>query len=407
MTESVASISVHDAVAALKDQLVADRRHFHQHPECGFQERETAAYVADRLTKLGIEHQTGVAQTGVVGLIRGTHPGRCVLLRADMDALPLTEETGAEYASQTPGVHHACGHDGHTAMLLAAAEILQQLRDQIHGTVKLVFQPAEEGPGGAKPMIEAGVMEDPQVDACFGLHLSNDNAIGTLVVQGGPLQASADTFEITVTGIGGHGASPHQTVDTVAVGAAIIGELQRIISREVDPRDPAVITVGAFHGGTAPNIIPQRAELRGTIRTLDPAVQEFVHRRMREVAEGIASAARATADVRISPLYPVTVNDESMADFARSIVEQVPNVRVVRQQRPIMGAEDMSFFLNAAPGCFIFVGSANHERGLDHPHHGPLFDFDEAALPIGVEVHCRLTLAYLAAPQDTAATDGR
>jgi amidohydrolase len=406
MSEAIAPASVRDAVVALTDQLVADRRHFHRHPELGFQERETAAYVADRLGRLGIEHQTGVAQTGVVGLIRGAHPGRCVLLRADMDALPLTEETGAEYASQSPGVHHACGHDGHTAMLLAAAEILSERRDQLHGAVKLVFQPAEEGPGGAKPMIEAGVMEDPHVDACFGLHLSNDNPLGTLVVQGGPLQASADTFEITVTGTGGHGAAPHQTVDAVAVGAAIVGELQRIVSRETDPRDPAVITVGAFHAGSAHNIIPQRAELRGTIRTLDPNVQDFVHRRMREVAEGIAAAARAKAAVRIARLYPVTVNDEGMANFARSVVEQVPGVQVVRK-RPIMGSEDMSFFLNAAPGCFIFVGSANHERGLDHPHHGPLFDFDEAALPIGVEVHCRLALAYLAAPQETAPTDAQ
>jgi amidohydrolase len=395
MATSLPAASVHDAVTALTDQLVIDRRHFHQHPELGFQERVTAAYVADRLTRLGIDHQTGIAQTGVVGLIRGPHPGRCVLLRADMDALPLTEETGAEYASQHPGVHHACGHDGHTAMLLAAAEILRQQRDHLHGTVKLVFQPAEENLGGAKPMIEAGVMENPQVEACFGLHLSNDNPVGTLVVQGGALQASADTFAITITGTGGHGASPHQTIDALAVGAAIVGELQRIVSREIDPCDPAVITVGVFHAGSAPNIIPQRAELHGTIRTLDPDVQDFVHRRMREVAEGVASAARARAEVRISRDYPVTINDEDMANFARSVLEQMPGVQIVRE-RPIMAAEDMSYFLNAAPGCFIFVGSANHERGLDHPHHGPLFDFDEAALPIGAEALCRLALAYLA-----------
>jgi amidohydrolase len=398
MSVSAGSASVDEAVAALRDRLVADRRHFHQHPERGFQERGTAAYVAERLARLGIEHQTGVAETGVVGLIRGEHPGGCVLLRADMDALPLTEETGAEYASQTPGVHHACGHDGHTAMLLAAAEILNQRRHQLQGTVKLVFQPAEEGPGGAKPMIEAGVMENPRVDACFGLHLSNDNPLGTLAIQGGALQASADLFDISIEGDGGHAAMPHQTVDVVAAGAAIVGELQRIVSREIDPRDPAVITVGSFHAGTAPNIIPQRAELRGTIRTLDPQVQEFVHRRLREIAEATAAAARARADARVTGLYPVTINDEGMASFARSVVEQMADVQIV-SQRPIMGAEDMSFFLNAAPGCFIFVGSANRERGLHHPHHSPLFDFDEAALSIGVEVHCRLALAYLAASQ--------
>ena len=400
MSVSSASASIHEAVAVLRDQLVADRRHFHQHPEIGFQERATAAYVAERLATLGIEHQTGIAETGVVGLIHGAHPGHCVLLRADMDALPLTGQTGVDYASQTPGVHHACGHDGHTAMLLAAAEILNDHRDQLHGTVKLVFQPAEEGPGGAKPMIAAGVMENPRVDACFGLHLSNDNPLGTLAIQGGPLQASSDLFDISIQADGGHAAMPHQTVDVVAVGAAIVGELQRIVSREIDPRDPAVITVGSFHAGTAPNIMPQRAELRGTIRTLDPEVQEFVHRRVREVAEGIASAARARADVRVTRLYPATINDERVASFARSVVGQIAGVQIVTQ-RPIMGAEDMSFFLNAAPGCFMFVGSANPERGLDHPHHSPLFDFDEAALSIGVEVHCRLALAYLAAPEDT------
>jgi amidohydrolase len=284
-------------------------------------------------------------------------------------------------------------------MLLAAAEILNQHREQLHGTVKLIFQPAEEGPGGAKPMIEAGVMDNPRVDACFGLHLSNDNPLGTLAIQGGALQASADLFDITIQGDGGHAAMPHQTIDVVVVGAAIVSELQRIVSREVDPRDPAVITVGAFHAGTAPNIIPQRAELRGTIRTLAPEVQEFVHRRVREVAEGIASAARARAEVHLTRLYPATINDESMANFARSVVGNMPEVEIVTQ-RPIMGAEDMSFFLNAAPGCFIFVGSANRERGLHHPHHSPLFDFDEAALSIGVEVHCRLALAYLAAPEE-------
>jgi amidohydrolase len=291
-------------------------------------------------------------------------------------------------------------------MLLAAAEILNQRRDQLHGTVKLVFQPAEEGPGGAKPMIEAGVMENPHVDACFGLHLANDNPVGTLVIQGGALQASSDKFEINVIGSGGHGSAPQQTVDVITVGAAIVGEIQRIISREVDPRDPAVITVGVFHAGSADNIIPQRAQLRGTIRTLDPKVQDFVHRRLREVAESVAATGRAKAEVHISRMYPATINDESMANFARSVVEQVSNVRIASQP-PIMGSEDMSFFLNAAPGCFILVGSANHKRGLDRPHHSPGFDFDEAALPIGVEIHCRLALAYLAAPQETTPASGK
>jgi amidohydrolase len=392
---TLAATSIRDDIAALREQLVADRRHIHRHPELGFKETETAAYVAQRLRELGIEPTTGVAGTGVVGLIEGAHPGPCVLLRADMDALPLTEETGAEYASLNPGVHHACGHDGHTAMLLAAASVLSRRRDDIHGTVKLVFQPAEEGPGGAKPMIEAGVMEHPHVDACFGLHLSNDHKVGQLIVQGGPLQASADFFDITVQGVGGHGAAPHQTVDPVAVGAAIVAELQRIVSREIDPLDPAVITVGAFHAGTAPNIIAPRAELRGTIRALDSNVQDFLHERIRDITTRVAEAARATADVRITRMYPVTVNNDEMAAFAGEIARRVVAPEGVTADRPSMGAEDMSFFLNAAPGCFIFVGSANAERKLNAPHHSPLFDFDEAALPIGAELLCELTTSYL------------
>lgn len=388
--------TVHQSAAALAEQLVADRRHFHRNPELGFQEHDTSAYVAGRLRSLGVETQTGVAGTGVVGLIRGDSKGRCVLLRADMDALPILEETGAAYASERPGAMHACGHDGHTAILLSVAEVLMQRRDALRGTVKLVFQPAEEGPGGAKPMIEAGVMEHPHVDACFGLHLSNNHPVGTMVVQGGPIQASADEFDIIVEGVGGHGASPHQTVDPIAVGAAIVSELQRIVSREVNPQDAAVVTVGAFHGGTKHNIIPRRVELKGTIRALTPETRELLQRRIVEVATHVAAAARATADVRVTTLYPVTANNEEMAGFARDVVEKIVAPENVVTARPIMGAEDMSYFLNAAPGCFIFLGSANPERGLCAPHHSALFDFEETCLPLGVELLAGLALAYLA-----------
>lgn len=387
--------SLRDEIRALNAQLIADRRHFHQHPELGFQERETAAYVAERLRSLGIDPQTGVAQTGVVGLISGRAPGPTVLLRADMDALPLTEETGAPYASQRPGVHHACGHDGHTAILLAVAEVLARRRAELAGTVKLVFQPAEEGPGGAEPMIAAGVMEQPHVDACFGLHLANDLPVGTMMVRGGPVQASADDFEIVVEGVGGHGASPHQTVDAIAVGVAIVSELQRIVSREVDPLDSAVVTVGAFHAGTRHNIIAARATLVGTIRALDSATRERLHQRVREIAQGVAAASRATATVTINPGYPVTVNDPAMAAFARGVAGTVVAPEHVVEGRPVMGSEDMSYFLNAAPGCFVFVGSRNEACNLHHPHHSPLFDFDEASLPLGVELLTKLALAYL------------
>ncbi len=383
---------------AMNAQLIADRRHFHQHPEMGMAEYETAAYVAERLRSLGIEPRTGVAQTGVVGVIEGLRddsPGRVVLLRDDMDALPLTEETGAPYASERPGVHHACGHDGHTAMLLAAAELLVRRRERFAGAVKLVFQPAEEGPGGAEPMIAAGVMEHPHVDACFGLHLANALPVGTLMVRGGPVQASADDFEIVVQGVGGHGGSPHETVDAIAIGAAIVGELHRIVSREIDPLDSAVVSVGSFHGGQRHNIIAPRAMLTGTMRAFSPATRDLLHRRVGEVARAVAEAGRATAEVTINRGYPVTVNDQAMAAFAREVAQTVVAPERVIEGRPVMGAEDMSYFLDAAPGCFIFVGSRNDERGLNHPHHSPFFDFDEACLPIGAELLTLLALAYL------------
>lgn len=391
----VQTMSLRDEALSLRDELVADRRHFHRNPELGFQEHDTSAYVAQRLRELGVEVQTGVAGTGVVGLVTGPNPGRTVLLRADMDALPLTEETGAEYASERPGAMHACGHDGHTAILLGVAKVLMHHRDELRGTVKLVFQPAEEGPGGAKPMIDAGVMENPHVDACFGLHLANDHPVGTMKVQGGPVQASADEFDIVVHGVGGHGASPHQTVDVVAVGASIVNELHRIVSRELNPLESAVITIATFHAGTKHNIISPRATLQGTIRTLNPDTQEFIHRRIREVATHTAEAHRAQAEVTIKKLYPVTINDDRMADFARSVAQTIIPAENIVQGNPIMGSEDMSYFLLAAPGCFVFLGSANAERKLNAPHHSPLFDFDEECLPTGVELLSKLAMTYL------------
>jgi amidohydrolase len=391
----LATSSLREAVAALTEQVVADRRHFHRHPELGFQEHETAEYVANRLRELGIETRTGVAGTGVVGLIRGSQPGKTVLLRADMDALPLHEATGAEYASKHDGVHHACGHDGHTAILLAVGRLLQERRDALRGTVKLVFQPAEEGPGGAKPMIDAGVMRDPDVDACFGLHITTNQPLGTLVVQPGAIQASSDEFDLTVVGVGGHGAAPQQTVDAVAVGAAIVAELQRIVSREVDPLEAAVVTVGSFHAGTKHNIIARTAELHGTIRALTSETRSFLAKRITEIAAGVAEAARARCEVVIREGYPVVVNDERMAAFARSVAEGLAPAERVITTRPIMGAEDMSYFLNAAPGCFIFLGARNEAKGFSAPHHSPLFDFDEDCLPLGVELLTSLALAYL------------
>ena len=384
-------------VRRLQPSLSETRRTLHQHPELGFQEVRTAALVADRLQALGLEVRAGVAQTGVVGLLRGGRPGRTLLLRADMDGLPIAEATGAPYASRTPGQMHACGHDGHVAMLLGAAACLTERRERLAGTVKLVFQPAEEGPGGAKPMIEAGVLESPRVDAAFGIHLLNDHPLGTVALRPGPLMAATDRVVVRVVGKGGHGASPHQAVDAVLVAAHVVTALQAISAREVAPTTPVVVTMGTVHGGFRYNVIAPEVELTGTVRSFDAALREALPGRIDRIAKGVAQAFGARADVEYEFGYPATVNDPGMTACVREVAASVVGEAGVVTPEPFMGGEDMSYFLEAVPGCFAFIGSANAARGLHHPHHSPLFDFDEAALPIGVQLLVRTAERYLAA----------
>jgi amidohydrolase len=380
--------------------VVADRRDFHEHPELAYQEVRTAGIVAERLRALGVEDvRTGIAQTGVTGLIRGTKPGdgRTVLLRADMDALPIDEENDVEYRSRTPGVMHACGHDAHTAILLGVTRLLLDRRDEFAGTVKVLFQPAEEyPPGGAKPMIDAGVLGDPKVDAAFGLHIHQDAPVGVIKVRSGPAMAAADRFHIVIHGKGGHGAKPHDTIDPVVIGSQIVTALQTLVSRAVNPTEEAVVTVGFFKAGGAFNVIPERAELGGTVRTFNAQNRDFLERRIGELVRGIATAMGGDAEFSYIRGYPATVNDPAMADLVREEAARVVGEENVREPSLMMGAEDFSYFLEAVPGTYWFVGSQNPERGLVWGHHHPRFDLDEAAMAIGMETMVNVALRYLA-----------
>jgi amidohydrolase len=391
---------LHHDIEEILPGVIADRRHLHEHPELAYQEIETAAFVAERLASIGVDDvRTGIAVTGVTGLIRGLAPtsgeNATVLLRADMDALPIEEENDVEYRSTIPGVMHACGHDGHVAMMLAVARLLQDRRDQFSGTVKLLFQPAEEGGAGAKRMIDEGVLSDPDVDYVFGMHIDQDTPAGQISVRPGPMLASADLFSMTVQGKGGHGAQPHLTVDPIAAAAQIVTALQTIVSREVDPNGQAIVTIGSFNAGHASNVIPDAAELQGTLRAFDPEVRQTLARRLEEIATGVGGTLRATVSVDFKPGYPATINDAAMTALVREIATGVVGEENVLESPLRMGSEDFSFFLEEKPGCFYFVGSANVEKGLTSSHHHPCFDFDESAMAAGIEIMAGAALTAL------------
>lgn len=396
MDTSTSSLALSAEVEQLRDTVVGLRRRIHQWPELGFQEKRTSALVTDQLIALGLEVTTGLAGTGVMGLLRGAGAGKTVLLRADMDGLPLEEASGAPYASQNRGVMHACGHDGHTAILLTVAKLLADQRYRFVGTVKFAFQPAEElPPGGAKMMIAEGVLENPRVDAVFGLHLWNGLPVGKIGVDAGPIMASVDRFDVTVKGVGSHGAYPHVGVDPIVIGSHVVTALQTVVSRETPPLTPVVVTIGRFQGGTAFNVIPSQAELSGTVRTVDAQVRRDMPTRLERIIRGVTSAMRADYELKYELGYPVTINDATMARLAHRVAADIVGDPHVVEAGMTMGAEDMSYFLEAVPGCYIRLGSGNPEKGMTHPHHSALFDFDEAALPIGVELLTHLTLAAL------------
>ncbi len=397
----------------LNPQLIGWRRDFHQHPELSNREFRTAEIVAAHLQSLGIEVTTGIAHTGVVGILRGGKPGPVVLLRADMDGLPV-EERGdlpfksiarGEYNGQDVPVMHACGHDTHVAILMATAQILASMRDELPGTIKFVFQPAEEGApmgekGGAELMIAENVMQNPKVDAAFALHISAILEAGHIGYVSGPFYASVDDFKITVHGKQAHGASPWMGVDSVVVAAQIINSLQTIVSRNLEiTQQPAIVTVGSIHGGLRSNIIPETVELVGTIRALDEGMRAQIHQRIREIADGVATSMGANVDVQIplSTTYPVTVNDPELTAASVPVLQAVAGEEQVDLLKPITGAEDFSFFAREVPGFMIALGGRPPGKPIGEvaAHHTPDFFIDESRLGLGVEALTALAWAYL------------
>jgi amidohydrolase len=375
-----------------ESRIVNARRDLHRIPETGYTEKKTSGYVADFLNQAGLEVQTGMAEFGVVGNMALAGPGKTLMIRADMDALPIQEETGLPFASTHEGAMHACGHDGHMAMVLGAAAVLNEMKDQLNGHIKFVFQPAEEGGGGAARMIEAGILEDPRVDYAVGCHLWPAISEGTIGVKEGPIMAAMDRFDLKIKGRGGHGAMPHLCIDALEVGTQVVNALQRMVSRQLNPLSPAVVTVGSFHAGTAFNIIPGEAELSGTTRTFDREIWNVWPDRMEKIIRGVCEPMGADYEFSYSQGYPPTVNDASMADLLRQCAVEVVGGKKVIEPEPSMGGEDMAFYLEKTLGCYFFLG-VGREGGA--PIHNPKFDFNEDVLLSGVETYCRIALKLL------------
>ncbi|HCB49892.1 MAG: hypothetical protein AMJ56_09555 [Anaerolineae bacterium SG8_19] len=376
------------------DELVHYRRDFHRYPELGFQETRTAGIVAESLSSMGLKVQAGIGKTGVIGLLEGLRDGPTVLLRFDMDALPVEEENEVDYASQTIGLMHACGHDGHMAVGLGVARVLAGYRNQIAGKVKFLFQPAEEGLGGALAVMADRALENPKPDVAMALHLWNNIPIGQIRVTTGPTMAASSIFTLTVKGKGGHGAAPHKSVDPILAAAHIVAALQSIVSRNVDPLQSVVVTVGQISAGTTFNVIPEEAELKGTVRSYNNELHRLAYRRLLEMAQNMAAAFRCSATMETVAIVPTVVNaSEPAAAVREAATAIVGEENVIAGQT--MEAEDMGFILEEVPGCYFFVGSANDEIGLNYPHHHPRFDFDERAMIYGVATMAQATAHYV------------
>ena len=372
------------------EKIVALRRDIHREPELGFDTKKTAEKVLGALDGLPLDVQTGVAENGIVATLQGEGDGPTVGLRADMDALPIHEETGLPFTSEIDGKMHACGHDGHTSMLVGAAHALSGMRDRLDGTVKFFFQPAEEGGGGGKVMVEEGVADD--VSSIFALHLWPGLPFGTAATKAGPIMAASDAFELTVKGKGGHGAFPHQTADAIAMAAQIVTALQTVVSREVDPVEPAVLTVGEIGAGSAFNIIPETARLGGTVRTLNEDLRRKMPERIEQISRGVAGGMRGDAELDYDFSYPVTMNDEEAAKRALGVARDLfGEENTLELPNPSMGAEDFAYFLQKIPGAFIWLGVGEDVSGL----HTPTFAFDEEILPLGSALLTALALKSL------------
>ena len=377
--------------------MVALRRDLHEHPELAFEEVRTSGIVAQRLRSLGLEVQTGVAKTGVVGLLRGVNKegAKTIAIRADMDALPIHELNEIDYRSTIDGKMHACGHDGHTSILLSVADILSKRQSELAGNVKFIFQPAEEVIGGAEPMVKEGAMQG--VDGVIGLHLISNYPVGRVGVRAGTGWASADRFVLNVRGRGGHAAMPHGAVDPIVISAYIITALQTLISRETSPFSPAVITIGIIRAGTAFNIIPESVELQGTMRAFSEEDRARLLRRISEIANGIAGAMGGRCDVQAFDGCPPCANDVTMTELVHKAAVASVGAEHVDDSEEVMttGSDDMAYFLKAAPGCYFIAGARNEEKGASYPHHHPRFNVDEDAMPIAVEVLTRAAMDFL------------
>lgn len=367
------------------EDIVALRRDFHTYPELGYEETRSAGIIAERLRALGLEVREGVGKTGVVGILRGTTDGPIVLVRADMDALPVPEANEWQWKSSVAGKMHACGHDAHMATGLTVARLLAQDKDNLRGTVVFMFQPAEEGLGGAGAMIADGLLNDPRPDFALALHVWSDVEVGQIAVKSGPVMASVDTFSARIIGKGGHGAMPHQTVDPIVVAAQVILALQTTISRNLKPTDPGVVTVGRVAAGTAFNVIPNEAVLEGTVRAFDGAVRATLERRCREIIEELPPVFGAQGECDYQTGYPATINDETVVEKVKPAFARVVGEENVIEFEPTMGAEDMSLVLREIPGCYFFVGGRNALIDAVYPHHHPKFNIDERALFIGAQ----------------------
>jgi amidohydrolase len=385
-----------DEVAKRLDSLVALRRDFHRHPELSFQEKRTSEIVAERLKKAGLEVKSGIAKTGVVGVLRGDKPGKTIAWRADIDALPLTEILQAPFASSTPGVMHACGHDGHTAIAITVAEIFAARRAEMPGTVVFIFQPAEELLSGAKPMIEAGVLDNPRVDEIYGLHLTTQDPAGKVNVRRGPTMASGDGFAIEVTGRGGHGAYPHLSADPMTAAAHILIGMQSLVTKEVAAKETVVLSIGQILAGTKNNIIPDRATMSGTLRTFDMDVREQMLGRLQAFTADMARAYRTEARIDMTMGCPPVINPDRETELVHRCAADELGEDAVFSGSPVMASDDMSLFLRERPGCYFRVGiSPTHSRKV--PHHAPEFEMNEDGLPVGLRVALNVLRSRLGA----------
>ncbi|MGL5086190.1 MAG: M20 metallopeptidase family protein [Clostridium sp.] len=390
-------INFKEEANTIKEELVTLRRELHKYPELGMEEFKTQELIKVFLKKEGIEFKE-VASTGICGIIKGEKLGKIktIALRGDIDGLPIKDEKICDYSSKIPGKMHACGHDAHTAILLGAAKILNKNKKLFSGNVKLFFEPAEETVGGARFMIEEGVLSNPNVEAVCGLHVEETIECGKIMVKSGVVNAASNPFEIKIKGSGGHGAYPHTTVDPIVISSSVILAIQNIISREVNTANPAVITIGSIHGGTAQNIIPAEVIIKGIIRTLVKEDREFIKNRLVEVVEGICRYCRASCEIEIEDSYPSLYNDDSMVEILKKSASSIiGSENIIKQTKTKMGVESFAYFANERPGVFYFLGTGNKDKNTTKPAHSSLFDIDEDAIVLGVAIQCQLVCSYL------------